>query len=84
MFCRKLMSKEEFKLRVMRESLEGDVEDNIVTALSRLMHEHKELDMEIIKRFPASTLTIYLKELNKESEEMKSEEKRRGGKTFGS
>lgn len=67
----------------MRDSLEGDAENNIVTALARLMHDHKELDINLIRKLPASFMTIYVEELNKEAEQMKQEERRNSSKTFG-
>ena len=51
----------------MAESNGKDIDEDWVTSIFSVMHEFRELDIEVVKRLPASTFMILVEELNKKS-----------------
>ncbi len=63
----------------MAESDGKDLDDQWVTSVFVVMYEFKELDIDVVRRMPASTFMILLDELNKKNE-MDREEMKKSGK----
>jgi uncharacterized protein YjfI (DUF2170 family) len=67
------LTKQQFLSQLALEAECEDIEDKYVTACYILMREFGCLDIEVLKRLPATTFIMLLEEMEKQAEREKQE-----------